>query len=135
MSSLTIFQLAGSAMHAQSTRLNTVASNLANVESVTGDPATVYKPREPLFQTVQIGDDPAMQSVRVTGVQESQAAPIKRHEPGHPQADADGYVYAPAIDPITQMVNMISASRSYQSSVEMLNTAKELAIATINVGR
>jgi flagellar basal-body rod protein FlgC len=135
MSSLTIFQLAGSAMHAQSTRLNTVASNLANVESVTGDPATVYKPREPLFQTVQIGDDPAMQSVRVTGVQESQAAPIKRFEPGHPQADADGYVYAPAIDPITQMVNMISASRSYQSSVEMLNTAKELAIATINIGR
>lgn len=135
MSSLTIFQLAGSAMHAQSTRLNTVASNLANVESVTGDPNTVYKAREPLFQTWQLGDDPSLQGVRVTGVQESKAEAIKRHEPGHPQADADGYVYAPAIDPVAQMVNMISASRSYQSSVEMLNTAKELAIATINVGR
>jgi flagellar basal-body rod protein FlgC len=135
MSSLTIFQLAGSAMHAQSTRLNTVASNLANVESVTGDPATVYKAREPLFQTYQLGDNPAMQGVRVTGVHESNAEPLKRFEPGHPQADADGYVYAPAIDPIKQMVNMISAARSYQSSVEMLNTAKDLAIATINIGR
>jgi flagellar basal-body rod protein FlgC len=135
MSSLTIFQLAGSAMHAQSTRLNTVASNLANVESVSGDPATVYRAREPLFQTYQIGNDPSMQGVRVTGVQESRADPVKRHEPGHPQADADGYVYAPAIDPIAQMVNMISAARSYQSSVEMLNTAKDLAIATINIGR
>ncbi len=135
MSSLTIFQLAGSAMHAQSTRLNTVASNLANVESVTGDPAQVYKPREPLFQAYTIADNPALQGVRVAGVQESQAAPIKRYEPGHPQADGEGYVYAPAIDPVAQMVNMISAARSYQSSVEMLNTAKELAIATINVGR
>jgi flagellar basal-body rod protein FlgC len=135
MSSLTIFQLAGSAMHAQSTRLNTVASNLANVESVSGDPATVYKAREPLFQTYQLGHDTSMQGVRVTGVQESQAPPVKRFEPGHPQADADGYIYAPAIDPIAQMVNMISAARSYQSSVEMLNTAKDLAIATINIGR
>ena len=135
MSSLSIFQLSGSAMHAQSTRLNTVASNLANVESVSGDPATVYKPREPLFQAYQLGDNTAQQGVRVTGVQESQAAPIKRYEPGHPKADPEGYVYAPAIDPVAQMVNMISASRSYQSSVEMLNTAKDLAIATINVGR
>jgi flagellar basal-body rod protein FlgC len=133
--SMSIFQLVGSAMHAQSTRLNTVASNLANAESVASDPEDVYRQRDPVFQAVPVGDDPAVQGVRVTGVAESTAPPIKRHEPGHPLADPDGYVYAPNIDAVAQMVNMISAARSYQANVEMLNTAKELAIATINIGR
>lgn len=133
--SLTIFQLAGSAMHAQSTRLNTVASNLANAESVASSPDAAYRQRDPVFQAVPIGTDPAIQGVRVTGVAESSAEPIKRYEPGHPLADPEGYVYAPNIDAVAQMVNMISAARSYQANVEMLNTAKELAIATINIGR
>ena len=135
MSGLTIFQLVGSAMHAQSTRLNTVASNMANGDSVTGDPNTVYRAKEPVFQAVPIDHDPAVQGVRVTGIQESTAQPIKRYEPGNPLADPEGYVYAPDIDPVAQMVNMISASRSYQANVEMLNTAKELAVATLNIGR
>jgi len=135
MSSMSIFQLVGSAMHAQSARLNTVASNLANAESVTGDPEQTYKARHPVFQAIPLGEDPAIRGVRVADIVESKAAPIKRYEPGHPQADADGFVYAPNIDPVAQMVNMISASRSYQASVEMLNTAKELAVATINIGR
>jgi len=133
--SLTIFQLAGSAMHAQSTRLNTVASNLANAESVAGSPEEVYRQRDPVFQAAPVGNDPAIQGVRVTGVAESSAEPVKRYEPGHPLADPDGYVYAPNMDAVAQMVNMISAARSYQANVEMLNTAKELAIATINIGR
>ncbi len=133
--SLTIFQIAGSAMHAQSTRLNTVASNLANAESVAGSPEAVYRQRDPVFQSAPVGNDPAIQGVRVTGVAESSAEPIKRYEPGHPLADPEGYVYAPNMDAVAQMVNMISAARSYQANVEMLNTAKELAIATINIGR
>ncbi|MCK7595170.1 flagellar basal body rod protein FlgC [Pseudomarimonas salicorniae] len=133
--SMTIFQLVGSAMHAQSTRLNTVASNLANAETVATDPKDVYRQRDPVFQSVAVGQDPAIQGVRVTGVAESAAAPIKRYEPGHPLADPEGYVYAPNIDAVAQMVNMISAARSYQANVEMLNTAKELALATINIGR
>lgn len=133
--SLTIFQLAGSAMHAQSTRLNTVASNLANAESVASSPEQAYRQRDPVFQAVPVGQDPAVQGVRVTGVAESTAEPIKRYEPGHPLANPEGYVYAPNMDAVAQMVNMISASRSYQANVEMLNTAKELAIATINIGR
>lgn len=133
--SMSIFQLVGSAMHAQSTRLNTVASNLANAESVTGDPNQTYKAREPIFQSVPVGDDPAIRGVRVTEVVESQAPAIKRYEPGHPLADPEGFVYAPNIDAVAQMVNMISAARSFQANVEMLNTAKELAIATINIGR
>lgn len=133
MANLPIFDVAGSAMQAQSTRLSTIASNLANAESVSGDPATVYRAREPVFATFQVGIDPALQGVQVAGVVESQAAPLKRYEPGHPQADADGHVYAPDIDPVAQMVNLISASRSYQASVEMLNTAKDLALATLNL--
>ena len=69
------------------------------------------------------------------GIEESKAEPIKRYQPGHPMADAEGYVYAPDIDPVAQMVNMISASRSYQASVEVLNTAKELAMSTLMMGR
>jgi flagellar basal-body rod protein FlgC len=133
--SMSIFQLVGSAMHAQSTRLNTVASNLANAESVSGNPDDTYKAREPVFQAVPVGDDPAIRGVRVTEVVESTAPPIKRYEPGHPLADGEGYVYAPNIDAVAQMVNMISAARSFQANVEMLNTAKDLAIATINIGR
>lgn len=135
MSSMNIFQLVGSAMHAQSTRLNTVASNLANVDSVTGNPDETYKAREPVFYAIPLGDDPAIRGVRVHEIVESKLEPIRRYEPGHPQADEQGYVYAPAIDPVAQMVNMISAARSFQASVEMLNTAKELAVATINIGR
>lgn len=135
MPNLTIFDVAGSGMHAQSTRLNTIASNLANADSVSGDPNTVYKVREPVFQVHAFGADGQHQGVRVAAVQQSQAEPIARYQPGHPQADAEGYVYAPDVDPVGQMVNLISASRSYQANVEVMNTAKELALATLNMGR
>ena len=136
MANLPIFDIAGSALQAQSTRLNTLASNLANANNVSGDPNTVYRPIEPTFQARSVpGADPALQGVAVTSIEQSQAAPVKRYEPGHPQADAQGYVYAPDIDPVAQMVNLISASRSYQSGVEMLNTAKELALATLSINR
>lgn len=135
MSNLPIFDIAGSALFAQSTRLNTVASNLANANNVAGDPDAVYKPIEPVFAAQPVASDPTLQGVRVTGVVESQTPPVKRYEPGHPQADAQGYVYAPDIDPVAQMVNLISASRSYQAGVEVLNTAKELALATLTINR
>ncbi|WP_395790922.1 flagellar basal body rod protein FlgC [Aquimonas sp.] len=136
MSTLKIFDIAGSAMAAQSVRLNTVASNLANAGNVTGDPNTVYKPVEPVFQTQMLdASQPGIGGVRVTRIEQSDAEPLKRYEPGNPLADAQGYVYAPDIDPIAQMVNMISAARAYQADIEMLNTSKELALATLNVGR
>lgn len=134
MSSLPIFDVAGSALSAQSVRINTLASNLANADSVSGDPNAVYKPRDPLFRATAMGDE-SLQGVQVLGIEESKNAPLKRYDPGHPQADGDGYVYAPDIDPVAQMVNLISASRSYQAGVEMINTAKELALATLSLGR
>lgn len=133
MSSNSIFDIAGSALQAQSTRLNTVASNLANANNVSGDPSKVYKAREPIFTVAALPDDPNAVGVRVSGISESTADPIKRYEPGHPMADKEGYVYAPDIDAVAQMVNMISAARGFQANVEVLNTAKELTLATLTL--
>ena len=135
MSNLPIFDVAGSGLHAQSVRLSTIASNLANADSVAGSPEAVYKPLEPVFQAQASGSDPALTGVRVREIAQSEAPPVRRYEPGHPLADADGYVFAPDVDPVAQMVNLISASRSYQAGVEVLNTAKELALATLTMGR
>ena len=135
MSNLPIFDVAGSALQAQSVRLSTLASNLANAGSVAGSPDQVYRPLEPVFRAVNDTGDPSLTGVQVSGIVESSAPPVQRYEPGHPLADAQGYVYAPNVDPVSQMVNLISASRSYQAGVEVLNTAKELAVATLSMGR
>lgn len=129
-----IFDIAGSAIAAQSVRLNTVASNLANADAVAGSPDAVYRARMPVFQALQMGA-PGEVGVKLQSVVESPAAPEKRYEPGHPKADGDGYVYAPNVNPVEEMVNMISAARSYQSSIEVLNTSKDLMLRTINLGK
>lgn len=133
--SFRIFDIAGSAMSAQSVRLNTVASNLANADAVGSDPDAVYKARLPVFQSMVQPGETDSAGVKVLGVVESRATPEKRYEPGHPLADGDGYVYAPNVNVVEEMVNMISASRSYQSSVEVMNTAKELALRTLTLGK
>jgi flagellar basal-body rod protein FlgC len=145
MSSFKTFDIAGSGMSAQSVRLNTTASNLANAESVSGDPNKVYKARHPIFEAVRAqlalnngmnaskdGNGPA---VKVSGIYESQAPALARYEPGNPLANADGYVYAPAVNVVEEMVNMISASRSYQNNVEVMNTSKDLLLATLRLGQ
>lgn len=137
MSSFNIFDIAGSGMSAQSVRLNTTASNLANADSVGSDPALVYKAKHPLFETIRsaLGGNPASAGVTVRGIFESQAAPTARYEPGNPLADADGYIYAPAVNTVEEMVDMISASRSYQNNVEVMNTAKDMMLATLRLGQ
>ena len=135
MSDFRIFDIAGSALTAQSVRLNTVASNLANADSVTGDPRQVYQAREPVFQATQVDGDPALAGVKVQDIVQSAAEAQKRYEPGNPRADAQGYVYAPNVNAVEEMVNLISAARSYQSSVEVLNTSKDLMLRTLNLGK
>lgn len=135
MSNLPIFDVAGSAMTAQQVRLSTVASNLANADSVSGKADETFRAKMPIFEAAAIEGDPSLSGVKVQTVTESTAAPLKRYEPNNPLADEKGYVYAPDIDPVAQMVDMISASRSYQANVEVFNTAKELAVATLNLGR
>lgn len=135
MSSFKVFDIAGSGMAAQTVRLNTVASNLANANSVSGDPTQVYKARHPVFQALRTGEsaeDGA--AVQVLGITESQATPLARYEPGNPLADPNGYVYSPNVSVVEEMVDMISAARSYQSNVEVINTSKELLMATLRLG-
>ncbi len=143
MSSFKVFDIAGSGMSAQSVRLNTVASNLANADSVGGDPSRVYKARHPVFEAIRASQGtsavPGSQkdgaAVRVTGIVENQSAPDARYEPGNPLADAQGYVYSPNVNVVEEMVDMISASRSYQNNVEVLNTSKDLMLATLKLGQ
>lgn len=137
MSSFKIFDIAGTGMSAQSVRLNTTASNLANAESVSGDPNAVYKAKHPLFEAIRtgLGKDASTAGVAVKGIFENQAPPTARYEPGNPLADANGYVYAPNVNSVEEMVDMISASRSYQNNVEVMNTAKEMMLATLRMGQ
>jgi flagellar basal-body rod protein FlgC len=141
MSSFKAFDIAGSGMAAQSVRLNTTASNLANADSVSTTAAGVYKPRHPIFEAVRAqlstaGAAPESQpAVRVRGIYESTAPASQRYEPGNPMADANGYVFAPSVNVVEEMVNMISASRSYQNNVEVMNTSKDLLLATLRLGQ
>jgi flagellar basal-body rod protein FlgC len=136
MSSFNIFNIAGSGMSAQSVRLNTTASNLANADSVSGDPNQVYKAKHPLFEAIRngLGKDASSSGVAVKGIFENLEAPSARYEPGNPLADANGYVYAPNVNTVEEMTDMISASRSYQNNVEVMNTAKEMMMATLRLG-
>lgn len=133
MSLFNVFNIAGSGMSAQSVRLNLTASNLANSESVASTPGAAYKARHPVFQTV-LNDAQSAGAVRTAGVVESQSKGEARYAPGHPLADAKGYVYASNVNPIEEMANMISASQSYQQNVEVLNTSKELLLRTLRLG-
>jgi len=134
MSTFRIFDIAGSALAAQSVRLNATASNLANANNVAGSADAVYQAREPVFQLATDADGNAA-GVRVLDVQTANAAPQKLYQPGHPLADGEGYVYAPSINVVEEMVNMISASRSYQSNIEVFNTVKDLTMRTLNLGK
>lgn len=133
-SSFRIFDIAGSAMAAQSVRLSTVASNLANADAVSSTAEGAFKAHLPMFKTAPEVAGTQTPGVRVTGVVESQAAAEKRYEPGNPMADGEGFVYAPNVNVVEQMVDMISASRSYQNNVDVMNTAKELALKTLTLG-
>lgn len=137
MSSFKIFDISGSGMAAQSLRLNTVASNLANANSVSGDPDSVYRARHPVFEAVRsaLGNDASAAAVRVRGITESDAPALARYEPGNPLANADGYVFSPNVNVVEQMVDMISASRSFQSNVEVMNASKEMLLSTLRLGQ
>ena len=140
MSSFKIFDIVGSGLSAQSVRLNTVASNLANADSVSGDPNTVYKARHPVFQAVKAAvgqsavDNASGAAVKVRAIVQSNALPTERYDPGNPLADEHGNVYAPNVNVIEEMTDMISASRAYQDNVEVLNTSKSLMLATLKLG-
>jgi flagellar basal-body rod protein FlgC len=138
MAMLSIFNVSGSAASAQSQRLNVVASNLANADTVAGPNGQAYKARQVTFQTELMGEmanDPTAAGVRVSTISENQTPGRKVLDPKHPSADADGYVTYSNVNAVEEMVNMISASRSYQNNLEVMNTAKNLLLKTIQLGQ
>jgi len=137
MSLFKVFDVAGSAMNAQSVRMNVTASNLANAGSVSGDPDKVYRAKQPVFSSFNelMANQTGVAGVRLDGVVESAAPLLQIYQPNNPDADADGNVYATNVNAVEEMVNMISASRSYKNNVEMINTTKDLLLQTLSLGR
>ncbi len=144
MSSFKIFDIAGSAMTAQSLRLNLVASNLSNAESVSSSINSTYKARHPVFATQlqeamsrpgHVWEQETAVGVDVLGVVESQAPTLMEYAPEHPLADEKGYIFRPNVNPVEEMTNMIAASRAYQDSAEVADTAKQLMLQTLRLGQ
>lgn len=133
MSLFSVFDISSSAMHAQSARLNVVASNLANAESVTSSNGQPYRAKQVVFEVAKVGE--SAQGVKVAAVLEDQAPAKMVFQPGHPLADASGYVAMPNVNVVEEMANMISASRSYQTNLEVMNTTKTLLMRTIALGQ
>jgi len=135
MGLLANFSISGSAISAQSLRLNTTASNLANVETIAASEAGAYRARQPVFQAMLTGQGgPGEVGVQMLGIVETTKAVERRYEPGHALADADGFVYGSNVNPIEEMANMLSASRAYQNNVEVLNTSRDLLLRVLSLG-
>ncbi|WP_442798707.1 flagellar basal body rod protein FlgC [Pantoea vagans] len=134
MSLLSIFDISSSALTAQSKRLNVSASNMANADSVAGPDGKPYRAKQVIFR-VDAAPEQAIGGVRVSDVVESTAPDRLMYEPGNPLADGKGYVHMPNVDVVGEMVNSISASRSYQANVDVMNTAKALMLKTLTLGQ
>jgi flagellar basal-body rod protein FlgC len=144
-----IFDIAGTGMNAQSLRLNTTASNLANAQSASSSVNEVYRSRQPVFAAIQQdamrasvtegtysdNEVDAASGVQVLGIVESDAPLQRRYEPTHPKADEEGYVYYPNVNPVEEMANMIAASRSFQMNVEVMNSAKQMVQRVLTLGQ
>jgi flagellar basal-body rod protein FlgC len=140
MSMFKVFDVAGSALSAQSLRLNVTASNMANANSVSSSTEETYRARQPIFaamlknEAASAGNADSV-GVQVKGIVENQAPLQQQYNPDHPMANDEGYVFLPNVNVAEEMANMISASRSYQSNVEVINTAKQLMMRTLTMGQ
>jgi flagellar basal-body rod protein FlgC len=130
---MNIFDIAGRAMSAQLVRLNTTASNLANAGSISATKEGAFRSLKPVFESVN--ERPGIATVGVSKVVQASAEPIKRHAPGHPLADAEGYVWEAAVDSSAELIEMIESARQYQNNVQVLQTAKTLTLDTLRLGQ
>jgi len=138
MSLFNVFEISSTALSAQSMRLNSVASNLANAGVVSGSEEGAYRARQPVFSSVYDATREATHrfgGVRVDGIVESDMAPRKEYSPGHPMADDAGYIYRPNVNPAEEMANMISASRAYQTNVQVADASKQMLMRTLQMGQ
>lgn len=139
-----IFDIAGSAMSAQTVRLNTTASNMANAESVSSSADETYRARKPVFELKQMGNTQpgsaplgvqSGQGVAIASIVESDAPLRQEYNPDHPMADENGYVHYPNVNVVEEMADMISASRSFQINAEIMNTAKQMMQRALTLGQ
>ena len=137
MSLFKAFDISGSALHAQSVRLNTVSSNMANANSVSSSTDETYRAKQPVFKAIMNDMDNEMTGtgVRVEQIIESQAPLRTEYNPGHPYANEEGFITLPNVNMVEEMANMISTSRSYQTNVEVMNTAKQMMLRTLQLGQ
>ena len=139
MSMFDAMSIASTALTAQTAKLNTVAQNLANANTVASSPEAAYTAQEPLFRAILDGEidhnDASQMGVMVDGIIEVGGPALQEFNPGHPLADENGYIYKPDIDAATEMADMMQASRSFQNSIEAINTAKQLALRTLTLGK
>lgn len=137
MSLLNVFNIAGSAMSAQTVRLNVTASNMANVDSVSSSTESTYRARHPVFETVYSDsiNKGLSNGVRVSGIIESQSPLRKEFQPQHPSADEEGYVHYSNVNSMEEMTNMMSATRAFQNNVEIINASKQMLLRTLSIGQ
>ncbi|KDN11329.1 Flagellar basal-body rod protein FlgC [Gilliamella apicola] len=133
--SFSIFAISGSALLAQTQRMNVSASNLANADSITSTSGKAYRAKQVIFQVDDNGELNPIAGVKVSQVIEDPSPMNLVYEPNHPLADAKGYIQKPNVDVVAEMVNTISASRSYQANIEVINTAKNLMLKTLALGQ
>lgn len=130
---MNVFDIAGRAMSAQLVRLNTTASNLANAGSVSGSKQSAFRALKPVFETVT--DSAGVATVQVKRVVQADIEPVKRHAPGHPLADKDGYIWDAGVDTAAELIEMVETARQYQNNVQVLQTAKTLTLDTLRLGQ
>jgi flagellar basal-body rod protein FlgC len=130
-----IFNAAGSAMAAQSVRLNTVASNLANVNTVSSTADGAYRPKQAVFESVLAQTQQGVDGVKVADIRRSAIDPMPRYAPAHPMANDEGYIFESGVNVVEEMANMTDASRTYQTNIELVSTAKRLMLATLRLGQ
>jgi flagellar basal-body rod protein FlgC len=143
MSLFSVFGIAATALTAQTVRMNTTASNMANANSASSSIGSTYRAREPVFSAILDetdgfgfgADDTAAAGVQVDGIVESQAPLRREYQPGNPLADAQGYVFLPNVNPVEEMANMISASRTYQTNIEIMDASKQMLTRTLSLGQ
>ncbi|MBO1924496.1 flagellar basal body rod protein FlgC [Thiomicrorhabdus sp. 6S3-12] len=136
MSLFKVLDISATGMHAQTVRLNTVASNMANVDSVSSNAEDTYRSKQPVFQTIlEDSINQPASGVRVKEIVENQAPLKMEYNPNHPMANDQGYIYRPNVNIVEEMANMMSASRSYETNIEVMNTSKQLLLRTIQLGQ
>jgi flagellar basal-body rod protein FlgC len=131
---MSIFQISGRAMSAQLVRMNTTASNLANAGTIASSEGAAYRTIKPVFRT-HFDQVSGMSTVDVENVVQAGNGPTKRYDPGNPMADKDGNIWESAVDETRELVDMMETARSYQNNVEVMQTAKQLIVDTLKLGR